>query len=507
MPQRSAEPSEPSGRRRAAPLSRLARAVAPVLVGLAGAWLGLTAWGHETVAMGPFEVRLDAAFGRGMTDISLPPLGHLEANSHMAPIRLRATLEDIGLPRLAKEIGHRPISDIVADVESDAGREILPFAFRALGASILATLVLAVIVFRLRWRPVAAAVLVAAVAVGGSETLAWRTWRPSAFLSPTFHGSLSAAPGLLGPVRAATHRIEDFRTQLEQIVDGAVNVYRRIPASGPTEDDVTILHISDVHLSPLGMEFAIQLARDFHADVVIDTGDLTSFGTSAESLITTLIPKFHRPYVFVRGNHDSEELQQEMEGIPNVVVLDGGEATVDGLRIYGLGDPAFTPNKQAPVDDDELDSLARSADDRIRSDIESLPEPPDIVAVHDDRMAESVAGMVPLVLSGHFHAESSRSVEGTLFLRGGSTGGSGVTALTSRGTPLSAEVLHFQTGSPLHLVAYDVIQQSLETGSLTVARHLVSDEEPEAEPTPSAASGGTANGRAIGPEIRLKQTR
>jgi predicted phosphodiesterase len=467
----------------------------------------MTAWGHETVAMGPFEVQLEAGFGRGVTDIALPPLGHLEANSHVAPIRLRATLEDIGLPRLAKEIGHRPISDVVADVEADAGRAIWPFALRVLAAALASTLVAAGVVFRLRWRPIMAAVLVAAIAVGGSETLAWRTWRPSSFLSPTFHGSLSAAPGLLGPVRTATHRIEDFRTQLEQIVDGAVSVYRRIPASGPTQDDVTILHISDIHLSPLGMEFAIQLARDFHADFILDTGDLTSFGTPAESLITTLIPKFHRPYVFVRGNHDSQELQQEMERIPNVVVLDGNETTVDGLRIYGLGDPAFTPNKQAPVDNQQLDSLARSAGARIRSDIESLPDLPDIVAVHDDRMAETVAGMVPLVVSGHFHVESSRSIDGTLFLRGGSTGGSGVTAVTSRGTPLSAEVLHFQAGSPLHLVAYDVIQQSLETGSLSVARHLVSDEKPQAEPTPSAASGGTAEGRAIGPEIRLRQSR
>src|SRR5207253_565781 len=159
----------------------------------------------------------------------------------------------------------------------------------------------------------------------------------------------------------------------------------------------------DIHLSPLGMEFAIHLARSFHADFVIDTGDLTSFGTPADSLITTLVPRFHRPYVFVRGNHDSMELQATMEHIPNVVVLDGTTTTIDGLTIYGLGDPAFTPNKQSPVDDRQVDTLVRSVDGRIVSDVEALSRPPDIVAVHDDRMAESVTGMVPLVLSGHFH--------------------------------------------------------------------------------------------------------
>src|SRR5207237_2594393 len=130
--------------------------------------------------------------------------------------------------------------------------------------------------------------------------------------------------------------------------------------------------------------------------------------------------------------------------------------TIDGLTISGLGDPAFTPNKQSPVDDRQVDTLVRSVDGRIVSDVEALSRPPDIVAVHDDRMAEAVAGMVPLVLSGHFHKESATRADGTLFLRDGTTGGAGATVFTPQGHPLSAEVLHFKTGSPLHLVAYDV---------------------------------------------------
>jgi predicted phosphodiesterase len=489
----AAPPTSPNGSeanrsRSGSALKRLARIAGPVLIGLAGAWIGLTAWGNQTVTMGPFVVRVDANFGRGLTDIALPPLGHLEADSHLAPLRLQATLEDVGLPRLAKEFGHRPVSDIVGEVETDAARAIRSFAFRLAIVSVAATLALGVLVFRARWRAILAAVLTAAVAVGGSEALAWQTFRPSAFLSPTFHGSLSAAPGLLGPVRTATQRIEDFRAQLEQIVDGAMRVYRRIPAEGLSGDDVTVLHISDIHLSPLGMEFALHLARSFHADFVIDTGDLTSFGTPADSLITTLVPKFHRPYVFVRGNHDSMQVQQEMELIPNVVVLDGGTTTVDGLTIYGLGDPAFTPNKQSPVGDKQVEELVRSVDGKIRSDLEALPRPPDLVAVHDDRMAAAVAGMVPLVVSGHFHSEASRTVDGTLFLRVGTTGGTGATVLTEGGKPLSAEVLHFRTGSPLHLVAYDVIDQSLG-GSLKVVRHLVPDTStPEATSSPTSAA-------------------
>jgi hypothetical protein len=113
-------------------------------------------------------------------------------------------------------------------------------------------------------------------------------------------------------------------------------------------------------------------------------------------------------------------------------------------------------------------------------------------------MAAAAAGMVPLVLSGHFHRESDRAVDGTNYLRIGTTGGAGATVFTQSGNPLSAEVLHFKTGSPLHLVAYDVIDQSIGTGSLRVVRHLVSEKpafaaEPasdSARPSPQATPTG-----------------
>ena len=86
-----------------------------------------------------------------------------------------------------------------------------------------------------------------------------------------------------------------------------------------------------------------------------------------------------------------------------------------------------------------------------------------------------MAGEVPLVISGHFHETTARVLNGTLFLRIGTTGGSG--AGIFRGLeeiPFSAEVLYFSRGPEAELVAYDVVEQFPDTGSLTVSRHLVS---------------------------------
>jgi len=449
-----------------------------LLVGLVGAWLGTLLLGHAEVPMGPFRVGVSAGFGRGVTAIGLPPFGRVLADTHVAPLRISATLQDVRVQRLTEVVGRIGIEGLSDQVERDALAELPRLAGRLLGAAVLGALVLGGLVFRTRWRQILVAGLVALFTIGGIELLAWRTYRPAAFAEPTYTGSLGTAAKLIGPVREATDRIEDFRAGLQTLIAGATRAYTSIQAQPLVGDDVVrVLHISDIHASPLGMDFARQVADSFDVDMVIDTGDTTSFGTPIENLIATRIPGFGRPYLFVRGSHDPMSLQSEIAGLPNGVVLDGNVSEIDGVAVYGLGHPAFTPARGEEVDAEAFEAESRSAGPVIAEDLAALAEPPDIVAVHDDRMAETVAGLVPLVISGHFHETTARVVNGTLFLRIATTGGSG--AGVFRGIdeiPLSAQVLYFSRGPEAELVAYDVIEQFPDTGSLTVTRHLVSSE-------------------------------
>src|SRR5207247_5302442 len=124
---------------------------------------------------------------------------------------------------------------------------------------------------------------------------------------------------------------------------------------------------------------------------------------------------------------DSLDLQEAVRRIPNAVVLNGQTKVVRGLSIYGRGDPVFTPNKLTAVDDAQLAQRIRAAGPGILFDVTHLGQPPDIVAVHDDRLAEAVAGSTPLVISGHFHKPSARVVDATRYPRVASTGGAGPT--------------------------------------------------------------------------------
>lgn len=475
-------------------MRRIARVVLPVaLVGLAGAWLGMALWGASNARMGPFVVSLDTRFGRGVTDIVLPPFGHLTADTHLAPLRVEATLIDVRIPDLSRELADGGLEGLVARVQADATRAVPLHALRTIAVAAGGALVLALLVYRRRWVPMASSVLVAIIVVGGTETLTLVTYEHAALASPTFSGSLRLAADIIPPVRSAATTFDRYRAQLERVVDGAIRAYTSIqtnPVGGPGE--IRVLHVSDIHLAPLGFAFAEQVAGGFDVDFVIDTGDTTSFGTEPENLILGNVSRLARPYVWVRGNHDSRGFQAAMARLPNAVVLDGTTTVQDGLHIYGRGSPIRPPTVER-LSDDVFAERVRAEGQVVLADVEALETPVDVVAVHDDRMAEAVAGLVPLVISGHFHENGVAVVNGTLYLRVGTTGGSNfATFRTEEGIPLSAEVLYFEAGTPPRLIAFDLIEQSPQTGALTVTRHIVEAEFGLLTPSPSPSPTPTS---------------
>jgi hypothetical protein len=76
-------------------------------------------------------------------------------------------------------------------------------------------------------------------------------------------------------------------------------------------------------------------------------------------------------------------------------------------------------------------------------------------------------------------------IDGTLFLRIGSTGGSGAGIFRGLDVPFSAEILYFSREEAPKLIAYDVIEQDPDSGSLTVKRTTISEEFGELVPTPT----------------------
>lgn len=72
-------------------------------------------------------------------------------------------------------------------------------------------------------------------------------------------------------------------------------------------------------------------------------------------------------------------------------------------------------------------------------------EQPDVIAVHDARLARSSLGEVPLVLAGHTHERNLDRQDGTVILTVGSTGATGLGSFTvEANADYEAEVVYFR---------------------------------------------------------------
>src|SRR5687767_15987356 len=102
---------------------------------------------------------------------------------------------------------------------------------------------------------------------------------------------------------------------------------------GEDQDTFRVLHVSDIHNNPAAFPFLREVAQQFQVEFIIDTGDLTDFGSPLEATIGREIARLPFPYVIVLGNHDSPTVGTALAQLPNVTVLDGNPVTVGGVTL------------------------------------------------------------------------------------------------------------------------------------------------------------------------------
>src|SRR5918912_1975337 len=318
-------------------------------------WWSVPGWrAHVVHVLGVLVVGVVPSLSPGV-HVLLPPAGEVDFATHIAPFAVQARIAEVDLE------GARTLISSPANLR--ALRETAPVALRSAtlraaattaACSLAGALVLSLLVYRRRWirvAHVASAVAVVLAVVGGVGL--W-SFDPDKLAQPRFTGLLGQAPYISGRASSLMQRLESYRSGLADIVSGVTTLYAssdRLPVL-PAEDDVIpVLHVSDIHLNPLGFDLVQRLVRQFRVEVVVDTGDITTWGTEVESSTLSRIKNVGVPYVFVRGNHDSKRTQQAVAQNPNAVILDGDVREVKGIVFAGIGDPRFTPDTNAPIPD------------------------------------------------------------------------------------------------------------------------------------------------------------
>ena len=458
---------------------------------LAGAWLGILLLGRVSAPIGPFDATVAfRPFGGGAA-LDIPPLGALRVDAYDGPLRLEIELSRVDEIR-ATQLATDPtrLDGVVDRVSADLRDAVERVAWLTALAAVGGATATSLLVLRRRWEPlIALGLSTALVATTGGVAAA--TWRPEALSQPTYTGLLVNANSLIGSAQDIVARFDAYRASLEDLVANVSSLYSTLstlPPPGGSDGSVALLHVSDLHLNPAGFDLVQQVVTQFDVDGVLDTGDITDWGSQPENGLISRVGTLGVPYVFIRGNHDSTLTAQLVAAQPNATVLDDSAVTVAGIEVVGTPDPRFTPD---PGGDDGTETLEASGAG-LAELAGTLPEPPAIAMVHDPEQAAALDGVVPLVLAGHTHERAVTRLDGgSLLMVEGSTGGAGLRALQGEfPEPLTCTVLYLdpRTGA---LTAYDEITLGgLGQTEVTIEREVV----PAAPPVDGAGTDGTGLG-------------
>jgi predicted MPP superfamily phosphohydrolase len=477
-----------------------------VVLALVGAALGVAFAGSVTTTVGPVHAKFafrPSASMHGGTEVNIPPLGSLKLHTNAAPVQLNATVTDIDTANAQKLVSDPSlIHGLEKTVTRDVGVALVKLIIRSTLAALVGAAVLTFVVTR-RWRASVAAMLVVGVATLASAGVAFETWNSNALAEPKYSGLLSRAPTVVGNVQNIVTKFGTYSTQLAKLVTNVSKLYTAtsaLPDFAPSaSNSIVVLHISDIHDNPEAWDVVESISRQFDVDFVIDTGDLTDHGSAAENAITNGIGELGKPYVFIKGNHDSTDTTvPAVKAERNAIVLDYSSTVVDGLRIYGAPDPRFTPDLETMDSANAEKTIAADGQVLAADVLATMPPAVDIVLVHDPVEGEALDGIVPLVLAGHIHKrEISIMKKGTMLYVEGSTGAAGLRVLEhAQPTPLEASVLYFNRTTH-KLEAYDEITLGgLGLTSVSVERHVVNP--PKATPSPSAPASSGPSAPASG---------
>jgi predicted phosphodiesterase len=472
-----------------ASLAAFARRIAPwalpLLAGAVGALLAVSFLAREEVTIGPARVRLEArAALSGSSRLAAPPFGSVSARTHKGPLAFRATVDDVDVKRLGQLLEGGPgpggplaeLEETLGPMEDQARRAATGFVIRIALLGLAGGLA-AVVVFPSRTRRRLARCglggLLATVVLLGP---ALATYDVAAFREPRYDGALEYAPALIGDVRTGLDRLRTLREEMVRIGRNLDRAYAALANPvGDLDGDgtVRVLHVSDFHLNPAGFDLATRLADQFDVAAVVDTGDMGTWGLPREPQVAANVGRFKVPYLFVKGNHDDTDMVKAVAANHNARVLDDTGTEVAGIRFYGVADPTFTPGKGRDVEEFEEAKEARSVAVGDAVDHQALR--PDVLLVHDGRLAAYARGHVATILDGHLHRFGTEVVNGTRTLMSGTTGAGGPDNLRAPDPPpAEAEVVYFDptTRRP---VAVDRITVRLPGVSFSVERLLLGE--------------------------------
>jgi len=447
--------------------------VGVVAVSILATTSGIMLFGMSTSDIGPLktEVRfIPAITGGSVIDLGL--LGEIHFDSHIGPLRVDVEVRSMSATTAGDIVASEELEEFPQDAAKDLRKALLITGINAAAGGLAVSLLASWLIYRKK-REVLTVVGTSMVLLATVCGLMSMTYNPSAILEPRYRGLVASVPTLIGDVQDIAENFDRYRSQLDKLLLNVSKLFEsgmNLPSYDAGNNTVKLLHVSDLHLNPQGMDMIRILVKQFGIDVVVDTGDISDHGTSVEDPYLDEIARVNAPYMFVRGNHDSMHTEDVIRSKSNAIVLDNSDiVTIAGLTFSGVGDPRFTPDKSTPkIAEKAVVDLVAAMAATIKG------KGVDIALVHDATATTPLKDRVALILSGHTHKrETVRLSDVTTLMVSGSTGGGGLRALSGdKPAPLEATIIHISK-TTRRVVAWDEITMGgLGSATVQVTRHL-----------------------------------
>lgn len=431
------------------------------LLGLVGSVLLVSLLGKQDVTIYAMDFDLELMiFDQGYTVINIPPLGTIRAKTHQLPLLFRITLGNVNLNRLSQLVADQPPTDILHSISQQLRHQVTVFIIRILAAAFLGGFGVGILFFH-NYRRALFSGLVGLTAFAILVGSAVMTYDENAFAAPQYEGVIEAAPWLMGVAEEVLVAVEGLDDKMQVLSANLLRLFESLQFLSPLRQpggELQVLHISDIHNNPLSLALVAQITEAFPVDVIVDTGDITDYGTPVEASLLQDIDALGLPYIFIPGNHDSPAVINAFEQLEHVTVLREGFVTVEPhlLTIAGTSDPASASTEMAVPGRD----IYRQKAETLAARIESLEQPPAIIAAHHLYIVEEFTHLPVVLLHGHSHRPKISRQGESVLIDAGTTGGAGVRGLLDREeTPYSMVLLHLDRYQERWvLVAADIIK-------------------------------------------------
>ncbi|HCT36066.1 MAG TPA: hypothetical protein DF292_03410, partial [Firmicutes bacterium] len=121
---------------------------------------------------------------------------------------------------------------------------------------------------KLRWRPVISCILAGFLGSAVLIATTAATYNRKAFERPRYVGVLQAAPWIINFIDRGLDHIDEVGRKLEVISRNLTTVFESmdgVDSVSAGNVDLRVLHVSDLHNNPAGLDFVLEVAENFGA--------------------------------------------------------------------------------------------------------------------------------------------------------------------------------------------------------------------------------------------------